>query len=207
MNFTDFFLLDKLVLNLEIETMLSEDDSSLADLGTALRALQNAATGTSAPLEVAAEVAEAINKITELLRPFNCPVESLGRDFDTYVRARAAHTLQPIFHELHRNKNESVEFSVRFAMFHRNPFGQVHGGAIAMMFDSSIARLGLDGEKRFLTANLSVDYRAAAPIDVDLIVKMRVARSEGRKRFIEGELSHGDVLVAEVHALFIEARS
>jgi len=195
------------VLNLEVETILSQDNSSLADLGSALRALQNAATGTSAPFEVAAEVAEAINKITEVLRPFNCQVESLGQDLETYVRARAAHTLQPRMLELRRDSNESVEFSVRFAMFHRNPFGQVHGGAIAMMFDTSIARLGLDGEKRFLTANLSVDYRAAAPINVDFIVKIRVTRSEGRKRFIEGELLNGDILVAQVHALFIEARS
>jgi acyl-coenzyme A thioesterase PaaI-like protein len=191
--------------NLEIESMLNAEKSALADMGMALRALQNAATGTSASLVVAAQVAAAIDDVTEMLRPFDASVESLGADLDTYVRARAAHTLQPIFLELDRGI-DSVAFSIRFGMFHRNPFGQVHGGAIAMMFDSAIARLGLDGEKRFLTANLSVDYRSAAPIDVEFIVNIRVSSSDGRKRFIEGELLNGDTLIAEVHALFIEAR-
>ncbi len=192
--------------NLAVETMETEDnDSGLASLGKALRALQDAATATSAPMSVASDVAQAIDDATSLLLPFVADAEQYGADFPNYVRARAAHTLMPQMTVVART-SESVEFAVLFGIFYRNPFGQVHGGAIAMVFDTAIARLGLVGTKRFLTANLSVDYRGAAPVDVELTVRIRLARIEGRKRFIEGELMNGDELLAEVRALFIEAR-
>ena len=190
---------------LDIEDRMTDDRSSLADLGQALRTLQDCATATTAPLALAADVAAALVGINEVLAPFNANRESVGSDLDAYMRARSAHTLMPPMEVRHRAA-DSVEFSVRFGIFYRNPFGQVHGGAIAMVFDTAIARLGLDGERRFLTANLSVDYRRAAPIDVELIVRIRVDRAEGRKRFIEGQMVEGEAVIAEVHALFIESR-
>lgn len=183
-----------------------DNDSALASMGKALRALQDAATATSAPMSVAVEVSQAIEDATSMLQAFVANPALVGTDFPTYVRARAAHTLMPQMTVVARTP-ESVEFSVLFGIFYRNPFGQVHGGAIAMVFDTAIARLGLGGTKRFLTANLSVDYRGSAPVDVELMVKIRLARIDGRKRFIEGELMNGDELLAEVRALFIEARN
>lgn len=192
--------------SVEIDSMETDDnDSALAGMGKALRALQDAATATSAPMSVAAQAAQVIAEVASMLEPFAANAEPMRTDFPAYVRARAAHTLMPQMTVVARTA-ESVEFSVLFGIFYRNPFGQVHGGAIAMVFDTAIARLGLGGTKRFLTANLSVDYRGAAPIDVDLTVKIRLARIEGRKRFIEGELLNGEDLLAQVSALFIESR-
>lgn len=176
----------------------------LEEFGRSLRALQDAATATNAPPQVAKEAARAMDRITELLRPHASTI-GIGGEFDQYISTRGSHTLHPPFTTLHKG-SDSVDLSVRFSPFYRNPFGIVHGGAIAMMFDTAIAQLPMFGEQRFLTANLSVDYRSPAPIDVDLMARIRLEQSEGRKRMIAGRLLEGETVLAEVHALFIAAQ-
>lgn len=174
------------------------------EFGLALRALQDAATATNAPPQVAADATRAMDIITQALLPYTSELGT-GREFAQYMGARGSHTLHPPFTMLRRD-DDSVDLKVRFGTFYRNPFGIVHGGAIAMMFDTAIAQLAMFGVTRYLTANLTVDYRNPAPIDTDLLVRIRLERTDGRKRTIAGELLDDQTLLAEVHALFIEGR-
>lgn len=80
-----------------------------------------------------------------------------------------------------------------------------HGGSVAYIFDEVLGSLsgGLDRAPS-RTAYLKTDFRAITPINETLRVVARVEKIEGRKRFLHGEIWHGDVLCAEANALFVE---
>ena len=55
------------------------------------------------------------------------------------------------------------------------------------------------------TAFLHVDYRNITPIDVPLTVRGWMARAEGRKAFVNAELTSPDgVLLAEANGLMVQ---
>lgn len=180
-------------------------EQSLQHLGKALRDLQDVATGTDAPDGVAESAAASIQAVTAQLQPFIGAVGT-DRDFEQYVATSDAHSLHPPLDILRRGEG-FIEMSVNFGRFYRNAFGYVNGGAIAMMFDTAIAHVAFASAGRAYTANLNVDYRSLAPIETDLLVKVRLESSEGRKHVVAAELFNGDVLVSEAHSLLIEARA
>jgi len=179
--------------------------TELEQLGNALRELQDLATATAAPAAVAAAAAQSIHDINEQLRPF---AGELGTEhgFQHYVATSESHTLNPPLEILRRGEG-FIEMSVRFGPFFRNAFGYVNGGAIAIMFDTAIAHVAFESAGRSFTANLNIDYRNPAPIDADLLVKVRLESSEGRKHVIVAELFNADVLVSEAHSLLIAPKA
>ncbi|MDO9486278.1 MAG: PaaI family thioesterase [Actinomycetota bacterium] len=179
--------------------------TELEQLGNALRELQDLATSTGAPAAVAAAAAASIQEINDQLRPF---VGELGTEqsFVNYVATSESHTLNPPLQTLRKGEG-FIEMSVRFGPFFRNAFGYVNGGAIALMFDTAIAHVAFASAGRSFTANLNIDYRNPAPIDVELLVKVRLESNEGRKFGIVAELFNGDVLVSEAHSLLIAPKS
>ncbi len=82
-----------------------------------------------------------------------------------------------------------------------------HGGVVALIFDEVLGRLSAGLERPpSRTAYLKTDFRAITPVNVSLTVRARVEQIEGRKRFLVGEIWHGEVLCAEAHALFVELK-
>ncbi len=74
----------------------------------------------------------------------------------------------------------------------------MHGGALALLFDSVLgyAAFRLSKSPFQRTAYLHVNYRKIAPIDKELQVDAGIDRIEGRKIFVAGRLLDGeDVLV------------
>lgn len=182
-----------------------ETVSALEQFGNALRELQDIATATRAPDAVASAAVTSIHDITEQLRPFAAELGT-EEDFQHYVATSGSHTLNPPLEIVGKGEG-FIEMSVRFGPFFRNAFGYVNGGAIASMFDTAIAHVAYEYAGRSYTANLNIDYRNVAPIDVDLLVKVRLERTEGRKHVVVAELSHGDVLVAEAQSLLIQPKA
>jgi hypothetical protein len=83
----------------------------------------------------------------------------------------------------------------------------VHGGAIPLLFDEVLGRTAADPKHpRIRTAYLKTDFKALTPIDTELETLGWLDRVEGRKRFVRGELRHGDIVCATVEGLFIELR-
>ncbi|MDP2288915.1 MAG: PaaI family thioesterase [Actinomycetota bacterium] len=183
----------------------SDNSTALADLGSALRELQNVATASGAPADIATAAAESMKLITGLLQPYAAELGS-EHDFEHYVATSGSHTLNPPMEILNRGEG-SIEMSVNFGPFFRNAFGYVNGGAIASMFDTAIAHVAYAVAGRSFTANLSVDYRNPAPINTELLVKIGLESSEGRKFIVLAQLFNGDVLVSEAHSLLIQPKA
>lgn len=66
--------------------------------------------------------------------------------------------------------------------------GIVHGGMVAALLDEGLARAGVlnTPEKVGFTASMTVEYRAPTRADQFVAIRTRVARTEGRKVWIEG---------------------
>lgn len=116
------------------------------------------------------------------------------------------HAMVPPFTRTLR-RDDRVEGTVTFGQFFIGGGGAVHGGAIALLFDEivgALATTSLAGRTR--TAYLHVDYRNLTPIDTELTVTSWVVCEEGRKRYLRGELRHGETLCAEAEGLFVVLR-
>lgn len=83
----------------------------------------------------------------------------------------------------------------------------MHGGVVAVVFDTVMGRLAMGTEHRVCrTAYLNTQFRNVTPIGERLDISASVDVVEGRKRFISGQLWHGDTLCAEAESLFIEVK-
>lgn len=82
-----------------------------------------------------------------------------------------------------------------------------HGGAVAMLFDEVVGRaVNNTSVLRTRTAYLHVNYRNLTPLDRNLTLTAQLTATEGRKRFVHGELKDGDVICADVDALLVELK-
>ncbi|MDP2288914.1 MAG: PaaI family thioesterase [Actinomycetota bacterium] len=178
--------------------------TSLAQAGASMRALQDVITGTSAPSAELDHMATAMDAITKRLTPYRRAIKGV-HNFENYVDAAPAHTLTPEFEVLEQDAN-SLRGRVRFGLFYRNAFGIANGGAIALMFDTAMAYLGSTSDIPAYTASLQVDFRRGAPIDADLTVLVRRGSTEGRKHELSAQLFEGDVLLSEASCLMVEPR-
>ena len=102
---------------------------------------------------------------------------------------------------------DEVRGAVTFGRAFLGANGVTHGGMIPLLFDDVLGRIANScALGRARTAYIHVDYRSVARIDVELNLRAWLDRIEGRKRFIRGELRHGDVLCAECEGLFVELK-
>lgn len=101
---------------------------------------------------------------------------------------------------------ERVTGTVRYGRYFLGGNGAVHGGAIPLLFDEVFGRLVNGHRTPSRTAYLKTDYRAVTPVGPELDVHVWVERIEDRKRYVRGELKHGDTLCAEAEGLFVELR-
>lgn len=107
-----------------------------------------------------------------------------------------------------RRSAERWDATVTFGSFHLG-HGGVHGGALPLLFDEVMGDfVSGAGAVVVRTAYLNVTYRAVAPVGIPLAVTVRRQRTDGRKRWVTGEIrsKEGDVLCS-AEALFVLARS
>jgi acyl-coenzyme A thioesterase PaaI-like protein len=81
--------------------------------------------------------------------------------------------------------------------------GRAHGGAVAALFDEVMGFVLSIHATPAYTGRLSVTYRAATPLGVELELRARLRSRHGRKLRIEAEARHGDELIAEAEGLFV----
>lgn len=101
---------------------------------------------------------------------------------------------------------DGVDVEVRYSRFHVGGNNAVHGGMVAMTFDVMCGIvLHSIGRPISRTAFLHVDYRNVTPIDVELTLRGRASKVEGRKTFVSAELCHPDgTLLAEANGLMVQ---
>ena len=170
----------------------------------AVRTLQDHTRAADAPDEVITMAADLIEAVSELLAPFDADewTTPSGRRMDLPNRGNIMQV--PV--DLERTAEDEVGGVARFRRFHLGRNGAVHGGAVALMFDSVLgfAAFRLTRSRKQRTAYLHVNYRKIAPIEKELQVDARIARTEGRKIFVAGRLLDGEAVLAEAEALFVK---
>jgi acyl-coenzyme A thioesterase PaaI-like protein len=168
-----------------------------------VRTLQNHARAVDAPDEVITEAADLLDKLSELLTPFDTDEwqSPSGRRMDLPVRGNVL----TIPMSARKTDDGRIEGWARFARFHLGRNGAVHGGSIGMLFDTVLGLTSsvLTGGPRQRTAYLHINYRQIVPIEKKLQIEAGVDRMDGRKIFVSGRLSDGDTVLTDAEALFV----
>lgn len=172
----------------------------------AVRTLQDHSRAADAPDEVISEAADLIEKVSQLLAPYEADewASPSGRRMDLPNRGNTLSV--PL--DLHVTDDGRISGTARFRRFHLGRNGAAHGGAVAMFFDSLLGFTAyqLSGSRTQRTAFLHVDYRNIARIERDLRVDARLDGVEGRKIYVSGRLLDGDTVLAEARALFVKLK-
>ena len=112
--------------------------------------------------------------------------------------------------DLHKSpRTAGSAATARFRRFHLGRNGAVHGGALALLFDSLLGftAFKLSQSPRQRTAYLHVDYRKIVPVEKELQVDAGIDRIEGRKIFVSGRLLDGDDVRGRSRGPVRQARS
>ena len=102
-----------------------------------------------------------------------------------------------------RDSDESVVATATIDGMFQGPPSRVHGGVVALVFDELMGAVNRVTSRRAFTARLTVNLRAAAPIDTELTFRAWVDQVDGRKITIRGEGHSADGLFADADGLFI----
>lgn len=170
----------------------------------AVRTLQDLTRGADAPDDVVTHAADLIGDVNRLLAPHDADEwhSPSGRRMDLPNRGNIMQV--PV--NLVVNENGRVGGTARFRRFHLGRNGAVHGGALALLFDSLLgfAAFKLGKSPRQRTAFLHVDYRKIALVEKELQVDAGIDRIEGRKIYVTGRLLDGADVLCEAEALFLK---
>ena len=172
----------------------------------AVRTLQDHAKAVDAPDDVINRAAGLIEDVTALLAPYWADewTSPPGRRLDLPNRGN----ILRVPAELAKTDDGRVRGTAEFRRFHLGRNGALHGGSIAMLFDSVLgytaAKLTRSPYQR--TAYLHVNYRQIVPVEKELQVDAGIERIDGRKIFVEGRITDGDAVLADGEALFVRLR-
>jgi acyl-coenzyme A thioesterase PaaI-like protein len=171
-----------------------------------VRKLQDHARAVDAPNQVITEAADQLEKVSALLSPFDGDEwqSPSGRRMDLPMRGN----ILTIPMSSRKTEDGRIEGWARFARFHLGRNGAVHGGALGMLFDSVLGLTAsvLTGSRRQRTAYLKINYRNIVPIEKELQFNAGIDTVDGRKIFVSGRLSDGDILLTEADALFVRLK-
>ena len=102
---------------------------------------------------------------------------------------------------------EGYRCDLTLPLQYQGPPGRVHGGIVALLIDHILGHAAnWQAEERSFTRTLTLDYDAGTPIGEPLTVRGRIARVEGRKRFMEAEIVCDDVVRVRAHGLWLAPR-
>jgi acyl-coenzyme A thioesterase PaaI-like protein len=169
----------------------------------ALDAFKDAFAQAAPDATVLEELANDLDRWTQILGPAAQPelARLSGRMLHLPARGHAA---LPRF-SMDASEPDRIRTTMTFGPYHLGGGGAAHGGAIMMVFDEVMgAQVAVSGGRLGRTANLTVEFRALVPIGAEVHMTTWVEQADGRKRYVRGELWHGETLCAEANALFIE---
>ncbi|GAB7070540.1 PaaI family thioesterase [Mycobacterium hodleri] len=169
----------------------------------AVRTLQDLTRSADAPDDVVTRAADLIEDVNALLTPYDADEwrSPSGRRMDLPNRGNIMQVPVNL-----RVVDDGVAGTARFRRFHLGRNGAVHGGALALLFDSLLGYTAfkLSESPRQRTAFLHVDYRKIVPVEKELRVDAGIDRINGRKIFLTGRLLDGDAVLCEAEALFLK---
>jgi acyl-coenzyme A thioesterase PaaI-like protein len=168
----------------------------------AVRTLQDLTRSADAPDDVVTRAADLIEDVNALLAPHDADEwrSPSGRRMDLPNRGNIMQVPVNI-----GVVDGRVAGTARFRRFHLGRNGAVHGGALALLFDSLLGYTAfkLSESPRQRTAFLHVDYRRIVPVEKELRVDAGIDRIDGRKIFLTARLLDRDAVLCEAEALFL----
>jgi acyl-coenzyme A thioesterase PaaI-like protein len=181
----------------------AHDDPAFADLALQLSRLQEVVAGARPPEATSRETADTLAQLVDDLAPHEVDerTQPAGRQFGHPGRGQ---TLLPAL-DVDQYDGATVRGRVTFGRFYLGSNAAAHGGAICLVFDDLLGQLANGpGQPRSRTAYLHVDFRRIVPVGRELSVGGGITRTEGRKLFIEGELSDGESVLSHAEGLFVQ---
>jgi acyl-coenzyme A thioesterase PaaI-like protein len=169
----------------------------------AMRQAQDLAVSANPDPETWTAAADRVAELVALLAPFEA-AEGVGPANRVPSLPGAGSLLMPPYH-VTKFEADGVELSVRFSRLHVGGNYAVHGGVLPLLFDSVFGMvIHATGRPISRTAFLHVDYRNVTPIDTELTARGWLREAEGRKAFVNAELTDPDgTLCAEAHGLMV----
>ena len=198
-----------------------QDVGAVEALSASLRALNAAVRSANPPTEVLEEARSLVDRALGMVAPhahagpyaqhalhLDTPrpatVRSAGEFFPYSPIVGPRNPISPLA-EFDHSEGE-VSGRVTLGAPYTGPPRSVHGGVIALLLDELLGYTGVANELGAFTGTLQIRYLALTPIGEPLELAARVARSEGRKVFIEGEILHQGRRTAEAEGIFIRPR-
>lgn len=181
-----------------------EADDEFADLVDAVRSVQEAFTRSRPDPASAARIAHRLRSVAEELQSMKVGEDDQipGRRWDLAGRGQA---LAPPL-RIDEVTETAARGRVTVGRFYSGRYA-MNGGAMPLIFDEIMARLANDAGRPWArTAYLNVNFRAPAPLHVELRVEAEFERQVGRKRFMRGWMYHENVLVADADGLWVELK-
>lgn len=177
---------------------------AFAALTDALSSLQEAFTASRPDAAEATRIAADLQAAAAALRRWEVSEDEqlAGR---LWSRAGRGQVMAPAL-TIDEVNATSATGHVTIGRFHAGRYA-LNGGVTPLIFDEILSRLGNAGGRVWArTANLTIDYRAPAPLLVPLRVHAELIGQEGRKRRLRGTITDGDQLIAEAHGLWVQTR-
>ncbi len=106
--------------------------------------------------------------------------------------------------ELERDGEKSVAGRFFVKQDHQGPPGVTHGGIVATALDEAMALLIHHAGIHALTASLTIDLRAPAPVGAFVDLAARVEQTVGRRFDMEATASGAEGTIATARGVFIE---
>lgn len=203
----------------ELRPAVNESWQARREVAAALRRLNTASLTSDAPLELLRSIAASLEREAERL-------ESTERLIGHKAQAAHAAALQSdipdLLYEMSPAIGQGNAIAPPMRMWQENgvvhavvtpgwsfegPYGHLHGGVIALLFDQLLGagqRITGSGGR---TGTLTTRYHHPTPLNKPLCLLARVDRIEGRKKFMVGELRVDDLCTASCEGIFIADRS
>ena len=178
------------------------------DLAEAVRELASVMAVTDVAASDMAQAAAAVRELTERLRerqlddvPRTPYDEAVGAtDYGWHLDNPALPGLAMVFEDGRATATIADGLGKAYA----GPPGKLHGGVGALLLDVLLSSLVQHHGVRAVTASLTVDYRAATPLDVPLRITGEIVARSGRKIETVGSLWCGEVATVEARGLFVQ---
>jgi acyl-coenzyme A thioesterase PaaI-like protein len=170
---------------------------------TGMRQVQDLAVSVNPDPDTWDDAADRIAELVKLLDPYRAG-EGVGPANRVPSLPGAGSLLMPPW-TVRTFEADGVELDVTFSRYHVGGNSAVHGGVLPLLFDSMFGMvIHATGRPISRTAFLHVDYRRVTPIDTALTARGWLREAEGRKAFVNAELSDPDGhVLAEANGLMI----
>ncbi len=197
----------QLIANLPPSSAIPAEHIALADR---VRDLVEAALMTATDPAELASVADEVTALTERLNAVRRPeaIYLVVRPDGTPDNVSQAGSGQinpqaPRLKFIPPAEGDHCRATVTLTAAHGGPPLRAHGGIVALLLDQVVGfaswHAGLPG----MTAQLNVRLRKATPYGVPLDLRARMVRSEGRKRFVTGEVYADGEITADAEAVLV----